>query len=77
MGLFSKKNIAELTVGVEGMHCPMCVKNLTRGLKETDGITAVVDVSLEKKQATVKYDTAKIDAEGIKAAVRECGYQPV
>ena len=77
MGLFSKKNIAELTVGVEGMHCPMCVKNLTRGVKETDGITAVVDVSLEKKQATVKYDTAKIDAEGIKAAVRECGYQPV
>ena len=77
MGLFTKKNIAELTVGVEGMHCPMCVKNLTRGLKETDGITAVVEVSLEKKQATVKYDTAKIDAEGIKAAVTECGYQPV
>ena len=77
MGLFSKKNIAELTVGVEGMHCPMCVKNLTRGLKETDGITAVVEVSLEKKQATVKYDADKINAEGIKAVVAECGYQPV
>ena len=50
MGLFSKKNIAELTVGVEGMHCPMCVKNLTRGLKETDGITAVV----EEKSTIVK-----------------------
>ena len=77
MGLFSKKNIAELTIGVEGMHCPMCVKNLTRGLKETDGITDVVEVSLEKKQATVKYNADKITAEDIKAVVAECGYQPV
>lgn len=74
MSLFSKKE--KITIGVEGMHCQMCVKNLTRGLKETNGISDAV-VSLEEKNAVVTFDPAKIDAEGIRAVVRECGYQPV
>lgn len=74
MSLFSKKE--KITIGVEGMHCQMCVKNLTRGLKETNGITDAV-VSLEEKNAVVTFDPSKIDAEGIRAVVRECGYQPV
>lgn len=74
MSLFSKKE--KVTISVEGMHCAMCVKNLTRGLKEANGISDAV-VSLEEKNAVVTFDPAKIDEEGIRAVVRECGYQPV
>lgn len=74
MSLFSKKE--KVTISVEGMHCAMCVKNLTRGLKEANGISDAV-VSLEEKNAVVTFDPAKIDEDGIRAVVRECGYQPV
>lgn len=74
MSLFSKKE--KVTISVEGMHCAMCVKNLTRGLKEANGVSDAV-VSLEEKNAVVTFDPAKIDEEGIRAVVRECGYQPV
>lgn len=74
MSLFSKKE--KITISVEGMHCAMCVKNLTRGLKEANGVSDAV-VNLEEKNAVVTFDPAKIDEEGIRAVVRECGYQPV
>lgn len=64
----------KVMIQVEGMHCPMCEKNLTRALKESEGVKKA-KVSLEKKNALVVFDDAKTDEAKIKAAVNEAGYQ--
>lgn len=66
----------EITLNIEGMHCPMCEKNLARALKETDGVKKA-KVSLEKKTAAVTYDDTKTDTSKISAAVAEAGYKVI
>lgn len=59
------------TVKIEGMMCQMCVKHVKQALSKLD---PAVEVSLEKKSATLKADVA--DA-AIRSAVTEAGYEVV
>ena len=64
-----KKNIL-----IEGMSCGHCVNHVVEALK---GIGAKdVDVSLDKKLATVEISEAIAD-EAIKAAIDDAGYEVV
>lgn len=66
----------EIVLNIEGMHCPMCEKNLTRALKDSEGIKKA-KVSLKDKTAKVTYDDSKTDENKISAAVSEAGYKVV
>ncbi|MCI1981536.1 MAG: heavy-metal-associated domain-containing protein [Oscillospiraceae bacterium] len=64
----------KIILNIEGMHCPMCEKNLSAALKETEGVKKA-KVSLADKTATVVYDDGKTGEEQIRAAVKDAGYQ--
>ncbi len=59
------------TIAIEGMHCQHCVKAVNDALAAVPGVEAV-EVSLEKKQATVKGQS--LDAAALQAAVEDTGF---
>jgi copper chaperone len=59
---------------VAGMHCGGCVKSVTGAVSRLPGVRSV-DVSLEKKGATVEYDGAAIDPAAIVAAIEAAGFE--
>lgn len=61
-----------VTLKVTGMTCEMCAKGVERALKKVDGVKAA-EVSLDKKQAVVTVDAAKVKTEQLIAAVAKAG----
>lgn len=68
--------MSTVVLNVEGMSCHHCVKAVTDAVGALDGVSAV-DVSLEKKTATVEYDAEQVSLEDIKDAIEEEGYDVV
>lgn len=63
--------MAERTLSIRGMHCPMCVGRLTAALKGVAGVSAV-RVTLEPPEARVESDASVSDG-ALAAAVRGAG----
>jgi copper chaperone len=63
-----------VTLGISGMTCGGCVRSVTNVLKALDGV-AKADVSLEKNNAVVDYDPAKVKIEQLKRSVVEAGFE--
>ena len=59
---------------VEGMHCGGCVKSVTGAIARLPGVSKV-EVSLEKKAATVEYDDTTVKADAIVAAIEAAGFE--
>jgi copper chaperone len=59
---------------VHGMHCQGCVKSVTGAVTRVPGVTRV-DVSLEKKSATVEFDAAGANPAAIVAAIEGAGFE--
>ena len=62
----------EFSVG--GMHCGGCVKSVTGAILRLPGVRTV-DVSLERKAATVYYDGATTNPAAIVAAIEAAGFE--
>lgn len=63
-------------IKVQGMSCSSCSNNVQKKLNATEGIiNATINIATEKGQ--VKYDSEKIDVEGILEAVAASGYQAI
>ena len=58
---------------VGGMSCQGCVKNVTGVLQGLDGVVKA-EVSLEKGEARVDYDAAKVSKETLVGAVEDAGF---
>ena len=63
----------KLDLNVDGMSCQHCVHAVKSSVSALAGV-ATVDVSLEKKLATVSFDPAKTNREAITAAIEDQGY---
>ena len=64
------------TLKIGGMTCGGCVASVQRVLKALDGV-ARADVSLEKNEATVEYEPARVKPADLEAAVEDAGYEIV
>ena len=62
-----------LTVEVQGMDCEGCARNVMNALKSVKGVSRV-EVSLEKKRATVWVESDKAREEKVRSAIRKAGY---
>ena len=62
----------KLSIG--GMSCGHCVQTLTKALSGLPGVEDV-NVSLEKKSATVRFDEGMLNSERIAQAIVEVGYE--
>lgn len=61
--------------GVAGMTCGHCVRSVKGELAKLDGVT---DVAVDFRSGTVQVtSTAAIDADALRAAVDEAGYEYV
>ena len=65
---------AKATLAIKGMTCGGCVAAVKVQLKKTEGVTAY-DVSLEKGEADVSYDSAKTTPEKIAESVSKTGFE--
>jgi copper chaperone CopZ len=58
---------------ITGMVCEGCVAAVKAALESIDGVTGA-EVSLEKKQAVVRYDPSRASREDFRRAVEAAGY---
>ncbi|XP_076871736.1 copper-transporting ATPase 2 isoform X2 [Brachyhypopomus gauderio] len=58
----------EVTLGLEGMHCGSCVKNITESLSRMLGVQSV-HVSLENKSVDLKYDISLTTLDTVKGTL--------
>jgi len=61
------------TVGVYGMIYGHCQKKVADAISSFEGVESV-DVDLESKRATIKFDPQKVSLDDIKEAIRKVGY---
>jgi copper chaperone len=64
----------ETVIVVEGMKCQNCVKKITTLLESISGIE-FVDVSLEKKLATIQFDSNKTSISSIIQKIQENNFK--
>jgi copper chaperone len=60
-------------IKVSGMTCQGCVRSVTRVLEAVPGVGAV-EVSLERGEADVRYDSARTAVPALRKAVEDAGY---
>jgi copper chaperone len=68
--------MTETTLRIEGMSCNHCVVRVENALTSVEGVESA-KVSLDDKQASVKFDPSKASMEKFKEAVDEAGYKVV
>lgn len=63
---------AVLKVG--GMTCNGCVRSVSNVLRALPGVVEA-SVSLEQGQATVSFDPAQVNVEGLRGAIEDAGFE--
>ncbi|NJD28655.1 MAG: copper-translocating P-type ATPase [Chloroflexi bacterium] len=63
-----------IRIPVEGMTCASCVNRIERYLRKTEGVVEA-NVNLATETATIRFDPAVVDLEGLRAAVEAAGYE--
>ena len=61
-------------IKVTGMSCGGCVKSVTSVLQALPGV-AKAEVSLEKGEARVEYESGRVSLDDMKNAVVEAGFE--
>ena len=62
-----------VSLSVPTMDCPVCPITVKQALTQVPGVTRV-EVSFEKRQATVTFDDAKTNVEALAHATTNAGY---
>ena len=70
----SNPSTERVVIAVEGMYCDSCAAGVKAMLKRTPGVISS-DVSYQKKEAIVYYDSQKTTPEKIVEAINNLGYK--
>lgn len=62
-----------VTLAVEKMHCALCPLTVSKAIERVEGVSAV-DVSFDRKEATVTYEDTITGVDDIAAASTNAGY---
>lgn len=68
------EGIRQVNVLVGGMTCAACVRRVEGVLQDLSGVKSAA-VNLAASQATVQYETGRLDLETIKRTIEESGYE--
>ena len=63
----------QVTLKVGGMSCGGCVKNVTGALMALDGVSKA-EVSLERGEAFIEFDPAKVARPQLAQAIDDAGF---
>ena len=64
------------TIRVEGMKCSKCSGSVAKALKATAGVESV-EIDLEKKEAVIRYDDAKVTEAKLREVINGTGFKAV
>ena len=64
------------TIRVDGMKCNKCSGSVEKALKATPGVEKV-EVSLDRKEAVVEYDDAKVTEAKLREVINATGFKAV
>ena len=64
------------TIRVEGMKCSKCSGSVEKALKATPGVEKV-EVNLDRKEAVVEYDDAKVTEAKLREVINGTGFKAV
>ena len=64
----------EICLKIKGMHCEGCSTRLAKVLNNQEGVKEA-KVSLEKAEANITFDEAKINVNELKEAVEDAGFE--
>ena len=70
------EEVKEVSLIIEGMHCPSCAAGIEYALRATPGVLSA-RVSFTTGRAVITYDSSKISLEEIKEIIRKIGYEIV
>lgn len=70
----SQSDTKVVTIPIEGMSCQACAARIKRALKAIDGV-AEVEISLEHRNARVRYVEDTVSPERLVAAINLLGYK--
>jgi len=74
VGAFAQvKSVQTIKISTPTIQCDMCKNKIETYLKRYDGV-ASVNVNVKRKETTVKYVTDRVNAEDIKTAIANAGY---
>lgn len=71
----SNTDTKTVQIPIDGMVCGSCVSNVKRALKSQKGVEEV-EVSLEKRQVRVRYESVATNPERLTKTIRDLGYTP-
>ena len=63
----------QVQLKVEGMTCGGCVKSIQNALSARDGV-ADTQADLDSKTVTIEFDPARIQKDGLIAAIEDAGF---
>ena|SRR5687768_8919503 len=64
------------TIRVDGMKCSKCTGSVEKALKATPGVEKV-EMNLERKEAVVEYDDAKVTEAKLREVINGTGFKVV
>ncbi|MGD9566980.1 MAG: heavy-metal-associated domain-containing protein [Sedimentibacter sp.] len=64
----------KISIQLEELGCPSCVKKIETALKKQDGISEV-NILFNSSKAKVEYDEASIDSDKIVKTISDLGYE--
>lgn len=70
----SAPQLKTVSIPVEGMSCVSCAARVRRTLKSIDGVQQV-EVSLERREAVVRFAADKVTSERLESAINSLGYK--
>ncbi len=70
----STPQVQTVSIPVEGMSCVSCAARVKRTLKGIEGVQQV-EVSLERREAVVRFSPAKVTPERLESAINGLGYK--
>ncbi len=62
-----------ITLSVPGMNCATCPITVKKALTKVAGVSKV-EVNLDRREAKVVYDDAKVNVDALTRATKEAGY---
>jgi mercuric ion binding protein len=62
-----------ITLSVPGMNCATCPITVKKALTKVAGVSKV-EVNLDRREAKVAYDDAKVNVDALTRATKEAGY---
>lgn len=68
------KQIRVAFIGIEGMHCNSCVKNIESNISTQNGVKKI-DVSLEEKEGVIRYSPKQTTGKALAEVIGEMGFE--